>query len=718
MAKSQSDKELPKINMPTFVGGESIDFKNGISGAFFSSQAMDFRQKASQMTVLPGMRALSSTNLRDKITAMDQDIAGIRYGVGDQGYFYSIDASNNITRIDQLTTNGGAGLVYNAQNDQVYMSQQQTISIYGQTQNTPTLHKDFFGPSASVAPGVIYTFNTTTSSYDGGTISGVTTQRNNLNTLTTVGITPSNYTSGTTAVTNTLAGTYLPLTSVTESVGNFTAFIPDIEPFHSIAVYVTTIGTGNLTLTMHDSMNNNLGAVTILHAAVTTGFNLFTFASPGVRAFVNAIASPNGATGYHFHLTSSVNADTMRVATITSSDITGCNFVLFAHRLVATKNGWHPMAIFNQYLLIGNGNYLAVYNFGNDAGPNNGQFIRHMLFLDVGYEVTGITTTAQYAVITAEKRSTSNSRQYQSGFMYTWDGTNSAPNQKIPVPMGAPYAPSSQNNNVYIYCAGSLYAWGGGTSWIKVRYIAYQNTDYLGTSDHTVVNPNMMDTRYGIILLAYPSSTTNSTFPMGIYSWGAVELTYPNSFGYSYVLSNELNTASGGTGGSAWTNLQIGMIKNFVDTLYTSWQYTDNSSTVHYGLDIMDNTSDPAPNYNWRGLIWDGGVVYKVKRGTRVMISFLPIPTGVTITGFYNLDRLGDIDTDADGTTKFTATAGADSLMINIPAGRAREIQIGFYGTVAPGSKTPTIVGMTLEVDPLPDEIDLREYTPNGSGTV
>lgn len=714
MARSSEDRELPKINLPTFIGGEAIDFKNGIPGSFYTSQAMDFRQKASQMTVLPGMRTIAD-NLKDKITVIEQDIAGMRYGVGDQGWIYKIDASNNVTVIDQLPSNGAAGMVYNPQNDQLYMSEQQSVSLYGQTQSNPQLRKANFGSSASVAPGVIYIFNTTTNSYDGGTVSGVSTQRNNLNTLTATAITPQNYQ---TKVTNTLSNTFvLPKAdsqgNPPEDIGKFCAFIPDIEPFYGIAVYVAVKGTGDWTLTMHDSLNNNLAQVTIPNAQVTTGWNMFKFPGTGVRAFVNAIASVNGATGYHFHLTSSVASDTAAVYTIAASDLTGCNFVLFAHRLVATKNGWHPMCIFNQYLCIGNGNYLSVYNFGNDSAPNNSQWVRHMLFLDVGVEVTGLTATSQYLHITAAKQSTNANRNYQIGYMYTWDGTNQAPNRKIPIPMGAPYSPFTLNNIPYCYVAGSLFAYGGGDSLIKVRYMAYQNTDYLGMVDHTVVNPNMMDARYNLLLLGYPSMTTHDAIPMGVYSWGSVELTYPNSFGYSYALASQQQFSSGTLNGSPYTNLQLGTIKNFVDTLYTSWQYTDSDDITHYGLDVTDNTSDPAPVAKWRSLIWDGGAVYKVKRSTRFMVSFLPLPAGVTITGVYDFDRNGEVNVNLEGES-LVATEGMDSLLINIPEGRARELQFGFDIACAPGSTTPTITGATFEIDQLADEGDLREYTPNG----
>lgn len=713
-------KELPKINLPTFIGGEAIDFKNGVAGSFLSAQGMDFRQKPSQMTVLPGMRTIASSSvLQDKPTAMDMDVSGIRYMVGDQGYVYALSTSDVITELGQLNSNGAAGCVYNQQNDQVYMSDQQTVSMYGQTQSSPQLRKDQFGPSASVAPGVIYVFNTSTLSYDGNIDSNTSlaTVRNNLNSLTLTGVTPTNYAS---IVTNSLTNTYvckqMSAGLPSEAAADFCAFVPDIEPFSHLAVYTTTVGTGNMILTMHDSLNNKLAQVTIAHASLATGWTLFTFSSQ-VRAFINAIASANGSTGYHWHVNSSVNSDTMAIASIASNVLSGANFVLFAHRLIATNNGWHPMAIFNASLLIGNANYLSVYNFGNDADPNNSQWVRHRLLFDVGCEATSIAFSGQYVLVTAGHTSTNPARSFQGGYVYIWDGVSQNWITRIPMPQGIPYSAQNFNNNIYFYCAGSLYVWGGGSTVLKVRYIAYQNTDYMGTYDHTVVNPNMMDTRYNLLLAGFPSSTTNAGATMGIYSWGAVELTYPNSFGYSYNLSagtKNYQNSSGGTGSNAWSAFQIGMIRNFVDTLYTSWQYTDSSNTVHYGLDVTDNTSSPAPNFNFASLIWDGGAVYKPKKGCRMLVSFLPLPANVTITGWYNLDRNGEVTADLSGDA-YTATQGMTSILINVPNSRAREIQVGFNGTCS-GTTTPTIIGVTFEIDELEAEADLREYEPVNSG--
>lgn len=709
MAKGYTNSDKMKIHLNSFIGGESVDFKVGIANSFYSSQALDFRQKASQMNVLPGMRQLSG-NMQDLMTVMLQVPNGVRYGVGNQGYIYRINTSNVISPVGQLTSNGAAGMAYNQQSDQLYIAGQQDISLYGQTQQTNAqLRLGAFGPSASVANGVIYIFNTTSLQYDGNIDNNTNlgTQRNNLNTLTLSGLSPTNYAS---QVTNTLTNTYTLPSAISEQTGQFCPFVPDIEPFYGVAVYVTTVGSGNWTLTMHDALNNNLGAVTISNASVVAGWNLFTFTAPGIRAIVNAISNGTGE-GYHFHLTSSVSSDTAAVATIAPASLNGCNFVLFAYRMVKTNNGWHPMVNFNNTLCIGNGPYVSTYNYTNDASPNNTQYARHHLQTDFGYEVCGLSVNNQNLVVAAEKRSTNGARNYQDGYLYFWGGVSQNFDSKIEIPMGSPYSVYTFNNVTYFYCGGSLFAWGGGQQVIKVRYMAYQNTDYLGTYDNTIINPNMMAPRYNLLMLGYPSSTTNSNVNYGVYSWGAVELTYPNSFGYSYASSI---APTAGQNYSPSNGMQIGMIENFVDTMYLSWQYTDTNSITHYGLDITDNTSTPATNYSWESLIWDGGVRYKTKRGHRIRINFLPLPAGCTLTVQYSLDRGSWISSDPNGTASFSAGVGDTALTIELNEARFKELQIGLFGTCnSSATSPPTITGATMEIDPLETELSIK-YNPQG----
>ena len=126
MAQIKNTEKM-KIHLNSFQGGESSDFKYGTTSSFYNSQALDFRSKISQMSVLPGF-SNTSNNLNDLITVMTQDTSGIRYCVGNKGYLYKINTSGTITNFGQLTSNGAAGMVYNVMTDQLYISGQQDIS--------------------------------------------------------------------------------------------------------------------------------------------------------------------------------------------------------------------------------------------------------------------------------------------------------------------------------------------------------------------------------------------------------------------------------------------------------------------------------------------------------------------------------------------------------------------------------------------------------------
>lgn len=687
MANSPKNTKKYPVNLNYFTGGTSIDPKLGIPNSFFYSQNLDFRSKPSQISVLPGPSTIAN-NLTDLVTAMEQDLNGIRWAVGDGGGFYKINTSNVISKEAQLTENGSAGLLYNQVTDQLYIPGQTKVSMYGQvtTGNTgnPQFRSNQFAESASTAPGCVNLYNTSDGFFDG-------TARNNSQSFG-VGITSSNVNTVTTNATS----TYSVPTSLTEATGNFCYFAPDIEPFHSIWVYISNKGTGDWTLTLHDSLNTPLASVTVSNASLTnSAYNQFNFGKQ-VRALVNASQTGFSAT-YHFHLTSTVADGT--VGTLTSGDLSTADFLLFAYRLVQTNNTWHPTALFTgtgqPLLCIGNGQYLSTYNFGNDSNPTNGQWQRHALVFKQGYEVCGLSTNNQYLVIAVERRSSNSNRNFQDGALYFWDGSTNAPNFVIDVPMGAPYGLYTFNNITYFSCAGSLFAWSGGQTVLKVRKMAYQNTDYLNAVDNTIVNPNMFTSRYNLLMMGYPSTTTNTNINYGVWSWGSVELAFPNTYGLSYTLANNVLNVSGSN------LLQIGCVQNFVDSMYMSWKYND-GTTTRYGIDLVNNFSTPASSFSWQSLIYDGGSRYKLKNHLRVKLSFLSLPANCTLQIGYSIDR-------GAFTWSNTATTGQTDIVLETNNARFHEVQWAFRGTCSSASSPPTITGITADIDPLLEEVDVMK---------
>jgi hypothetical protein len=172
-----------------------------------------------------------------------------------------------------------------------------------------------------------------------------------------------------------------------------------------------------------------------------------------------------------------------------------------------------------------------------------------------------------------------------------------------------------------------------------------------------------------------------------------------NSFGYSYALSHKTYNYS------ASNNLQIGMIKNFVDTMYIASRKTVSGTTTYY-LDVINNSSTPASVFSWDSLIYDGGVRYKQKQAMRLKISFLPWPANATLTAYYALERGSPVTSESGGGT-YSPKTGDTSLIIDINK-RFYEAQWGFSGTCASPASVPTITGITMEVDPLQSEQDLR----------
>lgn len=681
------NSEKFKINSQYFTGGQALDFKMGVANSFYASRNLDFRTFPSQMSVLPQSRAIS-TNMSDLVTAVDQDLNGVRWGVGDGGNIYQIDTNNTVANVGRMSENGSAGLLYCQITDQLYIPGQTKVSMYGRVtiggSHEPSFRDGQFSQSASIANGCTVLYNLADGLFD----SPIT--RNNAQIVGLAqGITDMHQVTINPLFTN----IYNPKTAIIEEPTDFCYFAPDIEPFYSIAVYIGNVGSGSYTLTLHDSLNNTLAAVTILNAnIIPNNWNEFVFGAQ-IRAFANA-SNTGSAPTYHFHITTSTGTGIIPV--YTPGDLSTCCFLLFAYRLIQTNNGWHPTAYFTgtgqPLLCIGNGEYLSTYNFGNDANPSNGSWQRHALTFRPGDEVCGLSVNNQYLVIATERRSNDPTRNAQLGTLYFWDGTTAQPNFLITLPMGSPYGLYTFNNITYFECAGSLYAWSGGQTVLKVRKFVTENTDYLNAVDSTVVYPNGFTSRYNILMMAYPGSSTNTALDRGIWSWGTPELTYPNSFGFSYELSPQLLTDS---------SLKIGVAENFVDSLYNSWQYTDSNSIVHYGLDVVDNFSTPAKTFHWESLIFDGGSVYKQKMAVRYKIYFEPLPAGCTITPYYTIDRDQTI-------TGPTVGEGATEVFMEQNNARFHELQWGFDGTcddtaVAP----PVILGITEEIDGVPQEVDL-----------
>lgn len=630
------------VGLAHFFGGMSSDKELGSEGQFFYGKHIDFRKQPSSFSLLPQPTNADGGVVVDLVQAMEQINSGVRYALGDAGYLYKVTTSGVWSTVFNMGENGGAGLLYRSDVDHLYMTGQTKIGRISRISSaSPSLQANWFENGIS----------TSSTCYKTGGTNAYTLQ-----------------------------------TSFTESATEKRNLTSDIEPLYKLGVKVINKGTGNWTLTLHDDANNVLGTVTVTNANLTSNeINYFVFTTP-IR-IQRGNRGAGSALTYHYHITSTVADGT--IATTTASSMADCDMELWANALVTTNNELHPIMQLSNSTLIGNGRYVAQYEPLQD-NPTTADFLRHRITLPPGFEVCGFAQKNLMAVIGAEKRSSTG--EFQEGALFFWDGVAETYNDFWLVPEGSPESLFSHKNVVYFIAGGSLYRMRGGDEPIKIRTFRNTDSEYSNVTDNTHVYPNMMTIRRNILLMGYPSYTTNVNLEYGVYSLGAITNEYPESFGYSYTTSNGSNLVD------ATNDLKIGMIKNYGDTLYISWR-DDNAAPQKYSVDVVNNSSLPARTGTFETLTFDNGQPYKYKNAGYLIATFedLPVNTSVTIKW--------KIDGEANWNYSEAKTSGTYLVAPIGSQGGTRFLKIDFgVDLTCNGSTSPEMTGIFLFVDTLKNE--------------
>lgn len=596
---------IKAIVRQNFSGGWSIGKKVGIKNSQAFTQAFDFRKSPSEMSVLPGLTREDNGVVKDLIQDEVMSNDGQIYAIGSLGAFYKRTTSGVWSKEADIGI-GCYGLDYRKDTDSIYAPTMKNVSLYNNVSGTagsPAMYMNFY-----------------TSSYS------------TLDNSSTVGFNVAAYQAPG-------AFTYTPPTSVIENSSNIRYFQSDIEPLQKISVFINTKGTGDWTLTLHDGNNNSLGTATVTNANLSNNtWNDFIFSS-APSGQVRIYVAPNART-YHVHVSSTVADGTL--STSVTNDISMCALEVWANRLVQPNNGMHPMDRFLQYEIFGNGNYVSVWQpltVGQppasdtsdpaDMGAWNLEWVRHRLVFPMEYEVCGLAHTNEYEVIALEQTTTSQTSTPQDGIIAFWDGASPTYNFYLTIPEGSPYGLHTYKNIVYYYAGGSWYSLTSPTTLpVKIWQMPNSSTEFSGSNSPIIVYPHAATVRRGIHLMAYPCQTTNTGIQFGVYSWGAVDKNFPESFGYNYVIS------TGSQNYSVSNNLTIGMVKSFGDVLHVSWRDTLNGG---YGLDVITNSSNPAPIAIWQDLIFDNGYVGKPKTAEYID-CYYSLPSGASIQLGYSLD--------------------------------------------------------------------------------
>lgn len=638
-----------------FEGGWATDKKVGIPNSFAYSQAVDFRKSPSQLTVLPQPRREDAGNLHDLIQNQVIVADGTIYACGNNGYFYKRNTSG-VWSAESSMVPSTFGMDYRQDADAIYICARKSVSLFQPISGTPAMKPAYYGSSiATPNTSTDFAFTINPDQEDG-------TQ------TTAIG------------------------TSFTETQNMTRYFQSDIEPCNKISLFIISKGTGNWTLTLHDGLNNVLGTSTVTNANLNSNaWNDFSF-SGATNGQVRLYVQPNART-YHIHVTSTIADGT--VASTNTDDLSSCNLRVYADRLIQTTNGMHPMSRFLQYECIGNANYLSVWEPLSDP-PTNAEWQRHRLVFPQEYEVCGLAVFNEYLAIACQRVTTSNTTP-QDGIIFWWDGLSPTYNYLTKIPEGSPYAIHEYKNVVYYYAGGVWYAIGSPAAQpVKIRTMPNTDTEYSGSNPQIVVNPYAAAVRNGIHMMGWPSTTTNTSINFGVYSWGAIDKNFPESFGYSYPIS------TGSQNYSVSNNLTIGMVKCYGSQMWISWRDDLNSG---YGIDIVDNSSAPASTAKWESLIEDNGFPGKEKMAGYVQATFASLPSDCTFQLKYKINRATDwtySDVSSSTSAIFTQPGVARFDVTSGAANRFNEIQFGI--DIYSVTVTPIITEIALVFDDLRTE--------------
>src|SRR3990167_1095339 len=154
--------------------------------------------------------------------------------------------------------------------------------------------------------------------------------------------------------------TYTLTTAVNEGATHRQTYVPAKSPLEAIGVNIAADGTGDWTVTIHDSANASVGTKTIANASLAAGWNIFEFAS---------VLYPVVGSSYHIHISSTV-ADGTVVSNV-ASDLEGGNIKIYT----TSDDEFHPMLEQNLVLFIGDrhlvhqvdGTGASGHVFTNDA---------------------------------------------------------------------------------------------------------------------------------------------------------------------------------------------------------------------------------------------------------------------------------------------------------------------------------------------------------------
>lgn len=610
-----------KIIIKGFSGGISSYDKIGIKDSARFIKSLNIHEDPGKITLMPAMTKSSGSTVTDLVKwGVDTTpFATDKYFYDLTGNIYKLTSGGtwSVDRAGGTVGNGTAGQGMAVFDDYLYYATSTSIGRNGKLSGTPAYDDDFL------------TDGTTNVDQSGG---------------------------------GTGAADYVPPTSISEVATARQTFTPTRDPVKAIIIDVDVVGSGDWTVTLHDSNDVSIGSVAIVNGSMSTGDITFTFSTALEVTIDNE---------YHFHVTSTV-ADG-GVDTDVATDLEGAEFsTLFG--ILKANTDWHPMIEHLNFLAIGNNDFIAKW----DRATYNPNFIS----LKRGLKVRGLGKWREWLTILAVPNNTISDTT--KGRIYYWDGVQSSFNFFDDVSFGAPNTIFDQRNELI-----GVYGTNGGLYLGNAPFQEVQPIPNLARGKNLEVAPSGITgwngkTYFGVGFL----TDDGSSLEQGVYEYGSKGDQFDEVLNYAFPIS---------TGTTQATTVKIGMVKSFGDTLYVGFR--DNTT---YGVDTVKMSDNSITSGVWESLIFDDGNPQKEKLALKIVTTFEALVANQTITNKYKMDRAASF---TGGTAVSTVGATRAETRLPVASQRHREMEWGFTIASSDGSY-PVVTSTTLFFDDLREESD------------
>lgn len=332
------------------------------------------------------------------------------------------------------------------------------------------------------------------------------------------------------------------------------------------------------------------------------------------------------------------------------------NWATFA----VTNSSFHPMAIQDLTLFIGDGNQVASVD---DAGTFNNNaldilsplVIKTMKPFDIDLLIGTVVSTS----------TTVNKTQ-----LIRWDCVSPSWNTSDPIEEVGINAFIQDDNNMYVNAgrAGNLYFYDGQNLQPYKRIPgSYSSTAY-GT-----VHPNAVGNLKGIPVFGFSNGSGNPA-PQGVYSFGSYSKDYPKVMDLSFPISQDLTSG-----------VEIGAILVLDFDLMVAWKEGSN-----YGVDKIDYTAKYASAYFETTMLYqDQRDMLKTLKEVSAYYNSLPASTGFTLS--YSVNGASYVALTSVTDSVIAAVKGA----LTVPKIGSLQIKVAF---IVSSNDAPVMEALGVEI--------------------